>query len=141
LSGRAGLPVAAGTVAAGTPGQMANQRIRRIYHAAITVPIPGTNHYDVEPAAIASSVRNVFGLARAERHLFEPALSSLAFPLLGAGRGGLAPATSFTWLWTALEREVRQDGSWEIHFVTRRRSLADLIVAKLAEADAIAAEP
>ena len=137
--GRVGLPVAPGTVAAVAPGQMANQRIRRIYHAAITAPVPGTNYYDVEPAAIVGSVRNVFSLARAERDLFEPALSSLAFPLLGAGRGGLDPATSFTWLWTALERELRDDRPWTIHFVTRRRSSAELIVAKLSEAHAIAA--
>ena len=139
--GRAGLPVAPGTVAAVTPGQMAHQRIRRIYHAAITAPIPGTNHYDVEPTAIVGGVRNVFSLARAERDFFEPTLSSLAFPLLGAGRGGLDPATSFTWLWTALEREVADDRPWTIHFVTRRRSSAELIVAKLGEAGAIAAGP
>lgn len=139
--GRAGLPVAPGTVAAVAPGQMANQRIRRIYHAAITAPIPGTNNYDVEPTAIVSSVRNVFSQARAERDFFAPTLSSLAFPLLGAGRGGLDPATSFTWLWTALEREVRDDRPWTIHFVTRRRSSAELIVAKLGAAGAIAAGP
>jgi O-acetyl-ADP-ribose deacetylase (regulator of RNase III) len=137
--GRVGLPVAPGTVAAATPGQLANQGIRRIYHVAVTAPVLGTNHYDVQPTAIADSVRSVFGLARAERDFFEPALSSLAFPLLGAGRGGLDPATSFTWLWTALEREVRDARPWTIHFVTRRRSSAELIVAKLGEAGAIAA--
>jgi hypothetical protein len=135
--GRVGLPVAPGTVAAVAPGQMASQRIRRIYHVAITVPIPGTNDYAVEPATVANSVRNVLATARAERHLFEPGLTSLAFPLLGAGRGGLSPATSFTWLWTALEREVRESGPWELHFVTRRRSSAELIMAKLGEVGAV----
>lgn len=135
--GRVGLPVAPGTVAAVSAGQMASQRVRRIYHAAIAVPIPGTNEYAVDPAAVGSSVRNVLATARAERHLFEPALTSLAFPLLGAGRGGLTPATSFTWLWTALEREVRENGPWELHFVTRRRSSAELIVAKLGAAGAL----
>jgi O-acetyl-ADP-ribose deacetylase (regulator of RNase III) len=138
---RVGLPVAPGTVVALASGQLANQRIRRTYHAAIAAPIPGTNHYDVEPAAIGGSVRNVFSLARAERDFFEPALSSIAFPLLGAGRGGLDPATSFTWLWAALEREVPDDRPWTIHFVTNRRSSAELIMAKLGEADAIAAGP
>jgi O-acetyl-ADP-ribose deacetylase (regulator of RNase III) len=138
---RVGLPVAPGTVVAVASGQLANQRIRRIYHAAIAVPIPGTNHYDIDPAAIGGSVRNVFSLARAERDFFEPRLSSLAFPLLGAGRGGLDPATSFTWLWAALEREVRDDRPWTIHFVTKRRSSAELIMAKLGEAGAIAAGP
>ncbi len=139
--GRPGLPVAAGTVAAVSPGQLASQGVRRIYHAAIAVPVPGTNHYDVEPAAIATSVRNVLAAAGAERDRFSPALASLAFPLLGAGRGGLDPATSFTWLWTALEREVRENGPWTIHFVTRRRASAELIMAKLAEAGVISALP
>jgi len=139
--GRPGLPVAAGTVAAVSPGQLASQGVRRIYHAAIAVPVPGTNHYDVEPAAIATSVRNVLATARAERDQFAPALTSLAFPLLGAGRGGLDPATSLTWLWTALEREVLENGPWTVHFVTRRRASADLIMAKLAEVGAIAEPP
>jgi O-acetyl-ADP-ribose deacetylase (regulator of RNase III) len=135
--GRVGLPVAPGTVAALAPGQMASQRVRRIYHVAITVPIPGTNDYAVEPAAVASSVRNVLATARAERHLFEPGLTSIAFPLLGAGRGGLLPATSFTWLWTVLDREIRESGPWELHFVTRRRSSAEVIMAKLDEVGAL----
>src|SRR5260370_33316212 len=62
--GRVGLPVAPGTVAAVAPGQMADQRIRRIYHPAITAPIPGTNHSDGAPAAIAASVPNVSSMAQ-----------------------------------------------------------------------------
>jgi len=139
--GRAGLPVAPGTVAAVAPGQLAAQRIRRIYHVAIAVPIPGTNNYDVDPTAIVGGVRNAFSLARAERESFEPPLSSLAFPLFGAGRGNLDPAISFTWLWTALQREVQDGRSWTIHFITRRRVLAELILAKLDEAGAIAERP
>jgi O-acetyl-ADP-ribose deacetylase (regulator of RNase III) len=139
-NGRVGLPVAPGTVAPGGPGQMAGQRIRRIYHAAIATPIAGTNYYDIEPASIATAVRNALALARAERSLFDPALRSLAFPLFGAGRGALDPAVSFAWLWTALEREIRQYGPWEVHFVTRRRTLADLIVAKLRDAGVLPPE-
>lgn len=135
---RVGLPVAPGTVVVADPGQLAVQRVRRIYHAAIAVPVPGTNYYNVEPAAIADSVRTVLATARAERDLFVPELSSIAFPLLGAGRGGLGLATSFTWLWTALERDMRENGPWSIHFVTIRRSAADLIVAKLGEVGALA---
>lgn len=103
-------------------------------------PIAGTNYYDIEPASIASAVRNALARARAERPLFDPALRSIAFPLFGAGRGALDPAVSFAWLWTALERDIREHGPWEVHFVTRRRLLADLIVAKLREAGAIAPE-
>jgi O-acetyl-ADP-ribose deacetylase (regulator of RNase III) len=81
----------------------------------------------------------VLTIARAERELSDPAFRSLAFPLLGTGRGGLDPATSFAWLWTALERDMRENGLWEIHFVTHRRALAELIVAKLRAADVITA--
>ena len=139
-NGRLGLPVAPGTVAPGGPGQLAGQRIRRIYHAAITTPVAGTNHYDVEPASIAIAVRNVLAIAHAEQALFDPPLRSVAFPLFGAGRGALDPAVSFAWLWTALERDISEHGPWEIHFITRRRSLAELIVAKLREARVIGAE-
>jgi hypothetical protein len=135
--GRPGLPVAPGTVAVTSAGYMAGHGIRRIYHAAVATPRPGTNAYDVEPTAIASSVGNVLATARAERRLFEPPPISLAFPLLGAGRGGLLPATSFAWLWTSLEREIRADDDLEIHFITRRRSSADLIMTRLTESGAI----
>jgi O-acetyl-ADP-ribose deacetylase (regulator of RNase III) len=90
---------------------MAGQRIRRIYHAAIATPVAGTNYYDVEPASVATAVRNALALARAEQALFEPALSSIAFPLFGAGRGALDPAVSFAWLWTALERDIGEYGT------------------------------
>jgi O-acetyl-ADP-ribose deacetylase (regulator of RNase III) len=139
--GRPGLPVAPGTVAATSSGDMAGRGIRRIYHAAIASPRPGTNDYDVEPTAIAHAVRNVFALARAERQRFGPALRSLGFPLLGAGRGGLHPATSFTWIWTSIEREIRDGGPWEIHFITRCRPTADLIIARLVETGVIPGLP
>lgn len=135
--GRPGLPVAPGTVAPTSSGEMAHQGVRRIYHVAIATPRPGINEYDVEPTAIAIGVRNVLATARAELRLFEPELRSVGFPLLGAGRGGLDPATSFAWLWSSLERDIREDGPWEIHFITRRRSVAAIIVAKLAEAGVI----
>jgi len=79
----------------------------------------------------------VFALARAERRRFDPALRSLGFPLLGARCGGLHPATCFAWIWTSLEREILDDCAWEIHFITRYRPAADLIIARLAEAGAI----
>ena len=139
--GRPGLPVQPGTVVATSPGELASQGIRRLYHVAVAAPRPGTNDYDVEPIAIASGVRNVLARARSERHLFDPWLRSVGFPLLGAGRGGLDPATSFTWLWASLERDIREHGSWEIHFITHRRPLADLIVAKIAETGVISTQP
>ena len=139
--GRPGLPVAPGTIVPTSPGQLASQGIWRIYHAAVVAPRPGTNRYDVNPAVIASAVRNALALARKERRLFEPELRSVGFPLLGAGRGSLNPATSFAWLWTSLSRDIEENGPWEIHFITQQQALADLIVSKLAEAGAIVAAP
>jgi hypothetical protein len=138
--GRAGLPVAPGTVAATSPGEMASQGIRRIYHAATASPLPGTNSYQVEPTAIVTAVRNVMALARSDPLLPEQAPRSLAFPLLGAGRGGLAPGTSFSWLWAAIDRDMRSNGPQEIHFITRRQALADLIVNGLGELDVLTPE-
>ncbi|HEY6787119.1 MAG TPA: hypothetical protein VI365_07385, partial [Trebonia sp.] len=128
-NGRPGMPVAEGTVAATSSGAMADQGVRRIYHAAITAPRPGTNDYDVQPTAIARAVHATFTIARAERGRFSPRLGSLCFPLLGAGRGGLAPETSFDWIWSALEHEVRADNTWEIHFIAHRKAVAEVIVA------------
>lgn len=127
--GRPGMPVTAGSVAATSAGALSQQGIRRIYHAAIALPRPGTNDYDVMPTAIAQAVHAAFAIARSERALFTPPLDSLGFPLLGAGRGGLDPATSFAWIWAALEREIRGDNTWAIHFVTHQRAIAEAIIA------------
>lgn len=135
--GRIGLPTAQGTVAATSSGALASQGIRRIYHLAVASPRPGSNDYDVDPMAIAQGVRNAMAVARSERSLFEPELASIGFPLLGAGRGGLTPETSFAWLWSALERDLADNGPWRIHFITRQRAAADVIVAKLTEAGVI----
>lgn len=135
-NGRPGLPVTAGTVVPTSSGALSQQGIRRIYHAAIVSPRPGTNDYDIDPTVIALAVRNTFAIARSERELFRPCLKSLVFPLLGAGRGGLDPAVSFAWIRATMEREISQDGSWEIHFVTRRQVAADIIVADLSQGTA-----
>jgi hypothetical protein len=131
--GRTGLPVAPGTIAPTSPGEMAGQGIRRIYHAAIASPLPGTNSYEIELTAIAMSMRNIVTLARSDPALPDPAPESLAFPLLGTGRGGLDPATSFSWMWPPLERDMRENGPWDIHFITRSRTAAELIVSRLEE--------
>jgi hypothetical protein len=130
-NGRPGLPVTAGTVVSTSAGALSQQGIGRIYHAAIVSPRPGTNDYDVDPAAIALAVQRAFALARSERALIGQPSTSLVFPLLGAGRGGLDPGVSFTWIWTTVVREIHQDAGWEIHFVARRRAVADIILAGL----------
>ena len=128
---RPGLAVALGAVAPTSSGEMARRGIRRLYHVAVVSPQPSSNDYVVEPAAIAEGVRNVLGLAQAERGLFSPALRSIAFPLLGAGRGGLDPAVSFDWMWTAMEQELAGHDPWEIHFFARRPELIELMVSRL----------
>jgi O-acetyl-ADP-ribose deacetylase (regulator of RNase III) len=133
--------VAPGTTAPTSSGELAKQGIRRIYHVAVAAPRPGTNDYDVAPTAIAGGVRNALAIARRERESLDPELRSIGFPLFGAGRGGLDPAISFTWMWAALERDIREHGPWEVHFITRQQSVADLIVTKLAEAGVISARP
>jgi O-acetyl-ADP-ribose deacetylase (regulator of RNase III) len=128
-NGRPGMPVAVGSVAPTSAGALRQQGIRRIYHAAVASPQPGTNDYDVTPAAITLAVHATFDVARSERGRFSPPLESLVFPLLGAGRGGLDPATSFAWIWAAIEHEMRADNTWKMHFVTHQRTTADVIVA------------
>jgi O-acetyl-ADP-ribose deacetylase (regulator of RNase III) len=139
-NGRPGLPVTAGTVVVTSSGALSQQGIRRIYHAAIVSPRPGTNDYDVDPATIALAVRNTFATARAERALAGQRRKSLIFPLLGAGRGGLDPAVSFAWIWATVVREIGQEAGWEIHFVARRRAAADIILAGLNQGKASSPE-
>jgi len=130
-----GLAVAPGTVAPTSGGELARQNIRRVYHAAVVSPKPGTNEYDVDPAVIGLAAANVFRLARAENAGgVRPPLSSVCFPLLGAGRGRLPPLASLEMIWTAVENEVTLHGSWDVHFVTRRAGLADSVVRWLAAA-------
>ena len=131
---RRGLAVALGAVAPTSAGEMSRRGIRRLYHVAVVSPQPSSNNYVVEPVAIAEGVRNVLALAQAERGLFSPALRSIAFPLLGAGRGGLDQVTSFDWIWGALERELAGLHPWEFHFFARRPEQAALMVSRLVAA-------
>lgn len=128
---RPGLAVAPGTVVPTAVDPAGDLRFRRIYHAAVASPRAGTNDYHVDPAAIARAVHHVFSIAREERDAFIPPLASLGFPLLGAGRGGLAPRTSFAWIWEAVLAECLAEPSWQIHFVTIGRPEADLILETL----------
>ncbi|MFC6082590.1 macro domain-containing protein [Sphaerisporangium aureirubrum] len=129
--GREGTAVAPGTVVATSPGELARQGVRRVYHAATAVPRPGTDGYTVEPAAVLRAVRGVFALARAERGLFDPPLRSLCLPLFGAGRAGLPPETSLAYLWAALEPELTGPDPWDVHLITRREHTAATVITAL----------
>ncbi|MCX4539673.1 hypothetical protein [Streptomyces sp. NBC_01565] len=129
-----GLPVAPGTVAPTDAGALAWQGIRRIYHAAVAVPRPGTNDYDVQPADVTRAVTRVFALLAEENgrsaDAGRPPLRSLCLPLLGAGRGGLTATESFAAVWAAVEAELARGGDWDVHFLVRRPERA-LLVAEL----------
>ncbi|WP_055697202.1 hypothetical protein [Streptomyces silaceus] len=127
--GRAALP---GTVVATSSGALAGQGVRRIYHVAVAAPRPESNDYDVQPADITRGVARAFALLAEEARTSEPPLTSIALPLLGAGRGGLPPLESFGALWTAVEAELARGADWDIHFVVRRHARADLIERLLA---------
>ncbi len=125
--GRPGLPIRPGTVVPTSPGALAARGVRRIFHAAVATPLDDT--YEVRPESIARAVSACFALARAERDRYEPALSSICFPLLGAGRGGLAPAVSATWLRWAIRDELARDARWRVHLVVRSREIAEAVGA------------
>ncbi|MBD3004135.1 Appr-1-p processing protein [Streptomyces sp. 5-10] len=125
--GRPGLPIRPGTVVPTSPGALAARGVRRIYHAAVATPLDDT--YEVRPESIARAVGACFALARAERDRYEPALSSICFPLLGAGRGGLTPAVSATWLRWAIRDELARDARWRVHLVVRSREIAEAVGA------------
>ncbi|WDV55529.1 hypothetical protein PV963_36850 [Streptomyces coeruleorubidus] len=126
LLGRPALP---GTVAPTEPGALAARGVRRIYHAAVAVPRPGTNDYDVAAQDVATAAARALALLSEERAAFTPPLRSICFPLLGAGRGGLPPQTSVSALWTALHSGTGADT--DIHLVVRRPLAADLLAETL----------
>ncbi|MGE7434318.1 macro domain-containing protein [Kitasatospora sp. NPDC001175] len=130
--GRAVLP---GAVAAVGSGALAEQGIRRIYHAAVAVPRPGTNDYDVLPADVTRAVARVFTLLAEERARFDPPLRSVCLPLLGSGRGGLRHEASIAALWAAVDAELARGADWEVHLVVRRTAVADLVERLLTGAD------
>jgi hypothetical protein len=130
---RYGLPVEPGTVAPTSSGALEERGILRVYHAAIVTPRIGTNDYDVNPHSIPRAVHNIFSLARRERGELGVPLTSICFPLFGAGRGGLSCLVSFERIWEALYQELRKDPTWTIHFVSWKHDEVDLIRSQLSE--------
>ncbi|GAB3716859.1 hypothetical protein GCM10027598_27020 [Amycolatopsis oliviviridis] len=128
-NGRFGLPVEPGTVAATSSGDLIRRDVHRIYHAAIGIPVPGTDRFEVSPVSVAQAVHNVFDLARRERDEDGLPLRSVLMPLFGAGLGGLDPAICFEWMWRALEQELRKDDAWEVHISTWTKAETEIILA------------
>lgn len=120
-----------GTVAPTSPGALAERGVRRLYHAAVAVPIDAGTRYVVDDASIVRAVRAVFATARLERDRFDPPLTSLCFPLIGAGRGGLDPDRSIRMLWLGLREELRRDTSWRVHLALRDSDVANSLIRHL----------
>lgn len=117
-----------GTVAPTGPGALAERGVRRIYHAAVAVPVDAGTRYVVDDASIVRAVHAVFATAVLERDQFDPPLTSLCFPLIGAGRGGLPPDRSIRMLWLALREELRRDSSWQVHVALRDSTVATRLI-------------
>ncbi|MFJ8715400.1 hypothetical protein ACIRD9_19790 [Streptomyces violaceus] len=128
-NGLLGRPALPGTVAPTEPGALAARGVRRLYHAAVAVPRPGTNDYDVAAQDVATAVARALALLSEERAAFTPPLRSICFPLLGAGRGGLPPQTGVSALWAALDAGT--DPDTDLHLVVRRPLVADLLAETL----------
>lgn len=117
---RSGLPVAPGTVVATGAGELTAVGVHRVYHAAVAVPRPDGADYRIRPDTVARAVENVLRLARTDRTAAgERRLRSVCLPLIGAGRGGLDPDTSFAWLAAALDRALPREEDVSLSFVAR----------------------
>ncbi|MET9449872.1 macro domain-containing protein [Streptomyces cinerochromogenes] len=127
--GRSGRPVRPGTVIATSSGALAAQGVRRIHHAAIATPVGGGDRYHVSPAVLGEVVRTSFELARHESEFLSLPMSSICFPLLGAGRGGLPVETVARRLLDAVRAELHRDPSWSVLMVTPEESHARLLTA------------
>ncbi|MBN0043752.1 hypothetical protein JS756_06445 [Streptomyces actuosus] len=131
-SAPSGLPVAPGTVAVTSAGALATRGVHRIFHAAVTTPRATGNGYETAPEAVALAVRRVFELAGEERDSGEVPLRSVALPLFGAGRGGLAAWRSAEAVLGALEIALAADPAWSVHLVTRNPVSAGVVLDALA---------
>ncbi|WP_440067051.1 hypothetical protein [Streptosporangium sp. OZ121] len=127
-----GREVADGTVAATSSGDMLSRGVRRIYHAAVTRPIMGTSKYMVNRIAIADAVAGVFKIARQENLENGDSLTSVCFPLLGAGRGEVKAADSIEIILHAALEEIAEDRrrgqSWTLHFISWKKSETEMII-------------
>jgi O-acetyl-ADP-ribose deacetylase (regulator of RNase III) len=126
--GHLGGLVPAGTVVPTTAGALSAEGVRRIYHAAVAVPRPDTTDYSVAADAVAIAIRNVFRLIGKENEECDPPLASICFPLFGAGRGGVEPEISFSWIWAALDQQLRADDQWWLHLVTHSAQQAEAVI-------------
>ncbi|MFC8307182.1 macro domain-containing protein [Streptomyces olivaceus] len=122
-----GLAVPPGTVVPTSAGALSRQGVRRIYHAAVATPVDHGSRYHVAPGTVADAVRASFELGRAERRTLALPLTSICFPLLGAGHGGLPAADAAARLLAAIREELRRDPSWSVLLVTVHREYLEFL--------------
>jgi O-acetyl-ADP-ribose deacetylase (regulator of RNase III) len=126
-AGTRGLAAVPGSVRMTSSGRLVRQGIHRILHAAVAVPSrSGPVRYEVEPAAIAAAMQNTFRLAARLQASELPALSSICFPLFGAGCGAVDRQQSLRWMLSGLEQELPADAPWAIHLLSRSGAALDL---------------
>ncbi|GAB1824237.1 macro domain-containing protein [Herbidospora sp. RD11066] len=126
---RPGLTVAPGTVVPTGPGSLAFNGVRRIYHAAVSVPRPGTDDQDVTPSTIMLAVHRVFALAEEERVAYR--LKTICFPLIGTGHGRMAVRAGLHWLWSAISENLARSRGWEVHLSVPEPEKADMVLRQL----------
>ncbi|MGJ3560411.1 hypothetical protein ACR6C2_25385 [Streptomyces sp. INA 01156] len=122
---RTGLAVRPGTVVPTSAGLSPG----RASGASTTPPWPPpwtTAAATTSPRHRGRGGPGTFELARAERKTLALPLTSICFPLLGAGRGGLPAADAAAHLLGAVREELRRDPSWSVLLVTRRRAYVEL---------------
>ncbi|WP_116022733.1 Appr-1-p processing protein [Thermomonospora umbrina] len=129
---RPGLAVAPGTVVPLSPGALASRGVRRVFYAAIATARPGSNDYDIDRPAVAAAVTNIFAAALADPA--DPPLRSVALPILGSGRGGLAAEESIAWMRTALTEVLAGPVPWRVHLATRSPTTAALLTERFTAA-------
>ncbi|WEO94399.1 macro domain-containing protein [Streptomyces sp. FXJ1.172] len=128
-NGMKGMAVRPGTVVATPSGALAAQGVRRIHHPAIATPVADGDRYHVSPSVLGEAVHRCFALARHESESLSLPMSSICFPLLGSGRGGLPVETVARRLLDAVREELRRDPSWSVLLVTPQERHARLLKA------------
>jgi hypothetical protein len=130
-NGSPGLPFETGIVVATSPGRLAEQGIRRLYHPAVAVPQIGSYEYGVAHESVVRCMHTILRRLREERDTFSPPLRSFSLPLFGAGYGGLDAETSFARLWSALSAELTPDDEWTVHLTVLERREAEAVLRGL----------
>jgi nucleoside phosphorylase len=126
--------VAEGTVISTSSGQMIEQGVSRIYHAAVVSPIQGVHGYTVKQETIEFASIEVIALLKREQDRgIIPKPCSICLPLLGTGRGKLEPKIAFQAMMRGLSTGIEQYRPQvsSIHFCTMMRHETNTLLKAL----------